>query len=301
MSTPPFVTLPTGARALRLATARGVFAAHEALPAGDPQGTAVLVPGYTGSKEDFIALLEPLRRAGFRVVAYDQRGQYQTSGPKHDESPYALDELALDLLAVTEAVGGRPHLLGHSFGGFVAREAVLRSASRALPWSSLTLMSTGPGRIAPSEVERTRMLLDALVSMDMEAIWQVMQSMAAEAADGEQPRLGAGVAEFIHRRWLANAPAALTAMGRRLMAEPDRVDALAGVLAEAGAAAQVVSGETDYVWPVAAQEEMAARLGAGYVRVAGAGHSPNAERPADTATALGDFWAKAQKPRDNFH
>jgi pimeloyl-ACP methyl ester carboxylesterase len=290
MSTPPFVALPVGARALRLATPRGEFAAHEALPAGAPQGTALLVPGYTGSKEDFIALLEPLLRAGFRVVAYDQRGQYQTSGPKDDESPYALDELALDLLAVADAVGDRPHLLGHSFGGFVAREAVLRDALR---WSSLTLMSTGPGQIAPAEVERTRMLLDALAGMDMESIWQVMQSMAAEAAEGEPPRLGPGVAEFIHRRWLANVPAALTAMGRRLMSEPDRVDALAGVLAEAGLAAQVVSGDTDYVWPVSAQEEMAARLGGGYVRVQGAGHSPNAERPAATAAALGGFWAKA--------
>ena len=142
MSTPPFLTLPGCARALRLPTARGEFAALLAEPAGPVRGTALLVPGFTGSKEDFIALLEPLAEAGYRIAAIDQRGQYETGGPA-DPDAYAVAELGRDVHALTAALtdGGPLHLLGHSFGGQVVREAVL-AADGPLPWASLTLLST---------------------------------------------------------------------------------------------------------------------------------------------------------------
>ena len=52
----------------------------------------------------------------------------------------------------------------------------------------------------------------------------------------------------------------------------------------------MLSGEQDYAWPVTEQADMAKRLDARYVRVPDAGHSPNAEQPAATASALTDFW-----------
>ena len=51
------------------------------------RGTVLLVAGYTGSKEDFAPLLAPLAEAGFRAVAIDQRGQYESPGP---DDPAAL-------------------------------------------------------------------------------------------------------------------------------------------------------------------------------------------------------------------
>jgi pimeloyl-ACP methyl ester carboxylesterase len=48
---------------------------------GATRGTALLVAGYTGSKEDFAPLLAPLADAGLRAVAIDQRGQYESPGP----------------------------------------------------------------------------------------------------------------------------------------------------------------------------------------------------------------------------
>ena len=41
---------------------------------------ALLIPGFTGSKEDFLPVLQPLASAGRRVVAIDMRGQYQSPG-----------------------------------------------------------------------------------------------------------------------------------------------------------------------------------------------------------------------------
>lgn len=286
MSTPRFLALPDCARAERLATRRGEFAALRAEPAGAPRGTALLVPGFTGSKEDFVALLEPLARAGYRVVAVDQRGQYETGGPA-DLAAYALPEFGQDVLALSAelADGGPLHLLGHSFGGFVAREAVL-AAAPGLPWASLTLLSTGPGPIDPAEAAKTKLLMDALGSMDLESIWQIMRQMAEGSGD-PAARPTPEIAEFLHRRWLANVPEALLAMGERLLGEPDRTDQLAATALPKLA----VCGVRDYAWPVEEQARTAQRLGARHVVVDGAGHSPNAERPAETAAALVEFWS----------
>jgi len=56
-------------------------------------------------------------------------------------------------------------------------------------------------------------------------------------------------------------------------------------------AAPVAFGPDEDAWPPSAKEEMARRLGARVTVVHGAGHSPAADRPAETAAALVEFWA----------
>ena len=281
MSKPPFVALPAGAEALRVETPRGAFAA---LRAGRPvRGTALLVPGFTGSKEDFIALLEPLAGAGYRVVAVDGRGQYESDGPK-DEDAYTQDELAQDVLALGAALGAAggppPHLLGHSHGGHVARAAVLRAPGA---FASLTLMSSGPGIVCDEQQSRAKLLADALTTYDMETVWQAMRAFDPP----ETPVLPADVADFLHRRWLGTSPVQLAATARQLCEEPDRTAELAGVPLPV----HVLTGESDYVWPVAEMDDMAHRLRAHRTVVGGADHSPNVDRPAETAAALAAFWS----------
>ncbi|MHA4815289.1 alpha/beta fold hydrolase [Streptomyces aculeolatus] len=281
MSKPPFVALPAGAEALRVETPRGAFAA---LRAGRPvRGTALLVPGFTGSKEDFIALLEPLAGAGYRVVAVDGRGQYESDGPK-DEDAYTQDELAQDVLALGAALGAAgdppPHLLGHSHGGHVARAAVLRAPGA---FASLTLMSSGPGIVCDEQQSRAKLLADALTTYDMETVWQAMRAFDPPGV----PAVPADVADFLHRRWLGTSPVQLAATARQLCEEPDRTAELAGVPLPV----HVLTGESDYVWPVAEMDDMARRLRAHRTVVGGADHSPNVDRPAETAAALAAFWS----------
>ncbi|QIQ02815.1 alpha/beta fold hydrolase [Streptomyces liangshanensis] len=286
MSRPPTWTPPPCARATPLRTRRGRFAALDARPAGRAQGTALLVPGFTGSKEDFIALLEPLTQAGYRVVAVDGRGQYETEGPDTEEA-YTQGELAADILAQAEALDatgtdGTPvHLLGHSFGGHLARAAVLLDRA---PFRSLTLLSSGPAEVAPAQREKLKLLRDALSTMTMEEVWAAMQAMDAPAE--ETPTDGA---ELRHR-WLRTHPAQLIAAGRQLASEPDRVAELAAVQP---LPKHVMSGERDDTWPVAWLDSMATRLGARRTVITGAEHSPNTDRPDATAKALADFWDEA--------
>lgn len=293
MSIPPFLALPPGARAYRLPTARGDFAAHEA--GQDGQGTALLMPGFTGSKEDFVGLLAPLAAAGFRVVAVDGRGQYETGGPPSEEV-YAQDELAADVLALAAAVGGSVHVVGHSLGGLIARAAVLRDAA---PFASLTLLSSGPGAVSDSQQQRLQLLLQALPVLDMDEIWRAMQELEPDPqAEGEvalsplEAETSASVAAFLRRRWLRNVPAQLAVAGRQLMTEQDRV----GELASVPLRKHVLSGEVDDAWPVPALDEMAVRLDARRSVVPGTGHSPNAERPGETARLLAAFWLGRSAP-----
>lgn len=287
MSRPPSFTPPPGARAYPLRTARGEFAVVDS-PVGDgvePKGVALLLPGFTGSKEDFNPLHEAFGARGYRTVAVDGRGQYETDGPADDESPYAQDELARDVLALAETVGAPVHLLGHSFGGHVARAAVLLDPT---PFVSLTLMSSGPAEISASQQQRVKLLRDALAVMSMAEVWDAIQAMETPEETETGGALDEGLDDRadLRRRWLGTKPAQLLAAGRQLCGGPDRV----AELAAAPLPVHVLSGSRDDTWPVPLLDDMAVRLKARRTVIARAEHSPNTDQPAATAKAIADFW-----------
>ena len=289
MSRPPSFAPPAGVRAYRLRTARGEFAALDAAPQAQLKGTVLMLPGFTGSKEDFIALHEPLAARGYRTVAVDGRGQYESDGPEHDETAYAQAELAKDVLAQAAAVGAPVHLVGHSLGGLVARAAVLLDPA---PFASLTLMASGPAQISTSQQQRVKLLRDALAVMGMAEVWEAIQAMEPpEETDTGSLDGGLDDREDLRRRWLATRPAQLIATGRQLCTEPDRVAELAAVRLPK----HVLSGAFDDTWPVPLLDDMAVRLKARRTVVRGAEHSPNTDQPEQTALALAKFWDQTEQ------
>ncbi|MEU5080513.1 MULTISPECIES: alpha/beta fold hydrolase [Streptomyces] len=295
MSRPATFVPPPGARAYPLRTARGEFAVVDA-PVADgvePKGIALLLPGFTGSKEDFNPLHVPLAERGYRTVAVDGRGQFESDGPVTDESAYAQEELARDVLAQAEAIGGPVHLLGHSLGGQIARAAVLLDRS---PFLSLTLMASGPAQISAPQQERVKLLRDALAVLGMAEVWEALQAMEPPE-ETEAPALDAGLDDRadLRRRWLGTKPAQLLATGRQLCTEPDRVAELAAVPLPF----HVLSGARDDTWPLPLLDDMAVRLRARRTVVEGAEHSPNTDRPLETARALAGFWDDTADARRN--
>ena len=284
MSTPTSLELPEGTRRATVETARGAFAVLDALPAAGPceLGTVLLVPGYTGSKEDFIAILGQLTAAGRRVVAMDQRGQYQTAGPD-DPDAYDPRELGADVAALRAAVQAT-HLLGHSFGGLVVREAVIGGCTPA----SLTLLSSGPATLPGPRAEDLHFMLGYLdgtpadeLGPKVAEIWHGVLKPEAEAAGVTGPVLA-----FLEDRMLGNNPTGLVTMASCLLKAEDKT----AELAAHGIPAFVLYGEDDNAWPTGKQRDMAARLGAKHTCIPGAAHNPNVEAPATTAHALTRFW-----------
>lgn len=281
MSTPRSLELAAGVRPDRIVTTRGEFAVLLADPPDSDRPAVLLVPGWTGSKEDYAAVLAPIARAGYRAVSIDQRGQFQTAGTD-DEAAYTLDALGADLLALIAECGGRAHLVGHSFGGIVARAAAIADP-RAV--ASVTLLCSGPAAL-PANV---RPLLDALADTiggaGLAVAWQAKR--AHDLANGS-PVVTPDIEAFLERRFVTNHPVSLQAITRLLTFAPDRVAELRAT----GVPVQVVFGADDDGWPLEAQREMAARLDAPVHVIEDAGHSPAVEQPDKTATTLLNFWTE---------
>jgi pimeloyl-ACP methyl ester carboxylesterase len=74
--------------------------------------------------------MERLARAGWRAVAYDQRGHGE-SGKRYTPAEYAPEHLAGDAVAVLDAAGvSAAVLMGYSMGARVALEVAISQPSR---------------------------------------------------------------------------------------------------------------------------------------------------------------------------
>lgn len=260
MSTPTTLEIPAGVVVTTVETARGPFAAHTATPASTPRAQVLLVPGWTGSKEDFTPLLPALSAAGFAVTTFDQRGQFETPGTADDD--YSMSALAADAGAVATAMGyTSPHLLGHSFGGLVAQQAVVDDPDR---WRTLSLLCSGPGALGDAPDRPLSQMVPALDTVPLEQLHELREAGVSRPAD---------IAEFLRRRFTSNSAASLQAMTQHLIDAPDLVDA---VLAT-GVPCWVGRGVDDDAWPHAAQSQMARRLGTEIQVVESSAHSPAIE------------------------
>jgi pimeloyl-ACP methyl ester carboxylesterase len=298
------------ARAVTIHTPRGAFAALQSRPASGvcERKPAILVPGFTGSKEDFIPVLQPLASAGRIITAIDMRGQYQSAAAP-DGAGYTPDELAADIAAVADAVAPDDegvHLLGHSLGGLIARHTVLGQAAGI---ASLALLSSGPGGITGPRRDALQaslaLLGEAGDSCEDRAASGLTELDAArlrawserlwEERGGPQAR-EEGVAEhiiaFLRERHLGNSPAGLFVMGSYLLSCPDRTEELARI---EGLPILVIYGENDDAWPPLVQDQMGRQLQAQRICIPGAAHSPAIEAPETTASTLTSFWNNAEE------
>lgn len=252
-----------------------------ALQSGDPGAPPVLLlPGYTGSKEDFGPVLDPLAAHGYLVTAVDLPGQYESPGLA-EGTDYSPDTLGAVVREISTGLGTQVRLVGHSFGGLVARAAVIAEPTR---FASLVLLSSGPAALGGLRRLRIEQLAPVLAGAGLPGVYAAMQ-----AADLEEPGYLApapDLADFLQRRFLGGSARMLQGMGEALRTEPDRVAELAAT----GLPILVAHGVDDDAWEPATQRDMAVRLGATYAVIGAAAHSAAVENPAGLVSVLDRFW-----------
>lgn len=251
-------------------------------PGGAGENRALLVPGYTGSKEDYSTVLPFLGEAGWDVLAYSQRGQGGSAAPA-GLGAYGMSDFVGDLIAVAEAwagTTGRVHLVGHSFGGIVARAALVK---RPDLFASVTLFCSGR---AVYDWMNTLPILDPLPT-GPGARQQVLRTYFPDM-NFDEP--GVGWAEFQRIRALDTASENLVGIARILsQLRPDTP-----ALAATGVPVHVLYGDLDEIWPPSWYAEEAADLGARESIIRGGTHSPQLQFPQQWAEFASSYWTDVE-------
>jgi len=99
----------------------------------------ILLHGFPKTSIMWEPLLRGLGDAGYRAIAFDQRG-YSPGARPRARSEYTKGKIATDVLAIADEAGfDKFHVIGHDFGGIIAWALADRHPQRVL---SLTSLST---------------------------------------------------------------------------------------------------------------------------------------------------------------
>ena len=247
---------------------------------GTGLGTVLLVPGFTGSKEDFLDVLPLMNDCGWTVIALDNRGQYESP----HAAEYSLDLWANDVCDIAARCDGPIHLVGHSLGGLIVGVAANR-----FDFTTVVLLNSGSGPIHASKHDQLRLLITALDHFPMDQIWQT--KVTADRQAGWMPP-APEVETFMRERFIATDPAGLQVMARLLLADRQQD------LRETAAQLLVAFGIQDPdSWSWQTQVDLAARWQARLAVIPDAAHSPAVEAPETTAALLAATFIQAGQHR----
>ena len=252
---------------------------------GGPGDPLLLVHGFTGSKEDFDAVLPALAESR-TVIAVDLPGHMGSEG-WDDPAAYALGALAAWLLRFADVMElGELHLLGHSMAGLVAQRVASMASQRL---RSLVLMGTGMGALREEAAEVVARMAVAAREQGLEA--------AMEEGQRTPPRLHTSTPNperevFVRRRFVGLNPAGLIGEARNLIGAAPLGAFLRGI----DIPVLVIHGEHDDAWIPSEQKLLARTItGARYAVVPDAVHSPQMENTEFWLKAVGDFLAGADR------
>jgi pimeloyl-ACP methyl ester carboxylesterase len=217
-----------------------------------------------------------LAEAGFEVIAPDHPGFGQSDDFPEVE---AIDDLVYHYLEVLDGLGfgpggARPHVVGASFGGWVAAELAVHSPPLI---GSLTLLSAAGLRLPDHPVADVFLMPPAKLAA---ALFHDPPPTPAPA--GAAPDLDAIIAAYREATSLARFSWVPYLSDPKLERRLGRITAPTLVVAPAD----------DRLIPVAHARRYAALIGgADYAEVAECGHAMHVERPAEFAALVASFLA----------
>ena len=266
---------PTGSTSSRFSAPSGDLAV---VSLGDPaHPRVVLVPGATGSKEDFALMLPLLAKEGYFVQSFDLAGQYQSHAAGADR-PYTHELFIADLIAFLEA-GAPAHLLGYSFAGTIAQIVAVRRPDLVL---SLALLTTPPGSGNVFASMKWLGPVAPIASPHRGAglmIWGIVTN---------KNRVPPRRLEFVRSRFAFTSRRSVDEIIGLMMASPD----LRRDVRELALPKLVAAGSHD-LWPLSAHERYARDIDAEF-RAYATGHSPSETTPHQLTADLLELYARAR-------
>jgi pimeloyl-ACP methyl ester carboxylesterase len=250
----------------------------------------VLSCGWCTTHENFRPQVEPLVRAGARVILWDFRGHGRSEAPTSDAA-YDMSILVDDLGRVLDwAAPGEPAVVGGlSFGGLLSLHFALARPERV---RALLLIDSGPGfKNADAAARWTTLVERTATRLEEQGMQALLTGRAVDTSIGRRPELPA--AQAASRAIAAQSPEGLARFGRRVAGPaPCVIDLLPRITAPA----LVVVGAEDDAY-LRAAEVMSAKLpNATHVTIAKAGHIVNIEEADAFNRAVVSFLEKLPRP-----
>jgi 3-oxoadipate enol-lactonase len=246
--------------------------------------TILMLHGIGGGSQAFAPQLESFSSQGFRAVAWDMPG-YGNSAPIEPYTFKGLANSAAKLIETLDPSGGHAPviLLGHSMGGMVAQELIVRRPGlvRALILSGTTAaFGTADGAWQRRFMAQRTAPLEAGGSMaDVAAA--LLPGMLGPSALPEGARLAQQVMSTVHAATYRAALAALPTFDRQAALAHIRVPTL------------LIAGAQDHHASPQLMQAMAKQIaGAEYVELSGVGHLANLEAPELFDAAVLSFLAR---------
>lgn len=274
---------PVGVSKVKLKAGNKEFGALVTEPESIHAGTIVFVPGWSGSREDFVAILPLLSSLGWHCFSIDQNGQPASYGSNKLED-FTLESFAQDLIDIANSFSEPIHVIGHSFGGIVAQYAASNSPQS---FASVTLLCSGSGPLPKENWGGLPALVQAVErGRSLSFIWFVKTVVLTIL---RKQSFSKPVRKWRKERWLKTNPLSLKVMSELLMKVENVTEKLKITLSKHKLPILVMRGENDDAWPRKEQLEMAQSLNATFIEILGAAHSPARELPDKTAIELDTF------------
>lgn len=137
----------------------------------------VLIPGFASGRSLWSRQVGPLARH-FRVISFDPRGVAQSDKP---DGPQTISLLADDVAALLTLLGiESAHVVGVSFGGFVAQEFALRHPLRLRRLVLCCTSYGGPNHVVPAPEIMTEIMQPRAAGDVSEDMYRVQLQAAVQ-------------------------------------------------------------------------------------------------------------------------
>jgi pimeloyl-ACP methyl ester carboxylesterase len=247
----------------------------------------VLIHGYTGNLQNWILQVRALIQS-YRTISLDLRGHGQSAKPTRCED-YSLELFAGDVYGLLNALAvPECHLIGHSMGGMVAQEFVLRHSEVV---RSLVLVDTAADLPQNFPWQDRARLMDLARTEGMEAVFDEMlrtQPMGSQVIQ-QSPQL----IDIWRRQFLMTSLEGYLYCGQAIGSRRPLLDELSQIRVPT----LIICGEADEPFLGPSQRMHGAIPDSEFVIIPGAGHTPTLENPLAFNAVLLSFLTRVDSAR----